>query len=117
MMSDFDVERLRANWNRARPAAVAPADPQGGKPEVAAQEHRQDAVALLDELRALVEEAHGQHHPILATLLAEARSCCGELTYGAGSVAEDAAAATRLLDLVTQLEDLLEVYGGMGMAR
>jgi hypothetical protein len=114
LMADFDVARLRAHWSRSLPRVASCVQQENPSPGVE-ETGPGDATSLLDELRELVEAGCGRRYPILGTLLSEARACCVVLSSDAGAAAVPA--ATRLLELVEQLEDLLEVYDGVGLAR
>jgi hypothetical protein len=114
-MSDLDVARLRTHWHRGSSTRGALPVQHADQNPCVVENDRGDAVSLVDELRRLVDGDCGQRHPILSKLLSEARACCVVLSSRTGAAA--APAATRLLELVEQIEDLLEVYDGLGLAR
>ncbi len=109
-MTEFDVDRLRMNWNRAAGARPPQCQASETVPEAAAP-RAVGMMAIAQDLSRLVEQTHAGRYPVLHVLLSELRSCCGTLSGGG----EAAGAATRALDLIQQLEDLLEAYGGIGL--
>jgi hypothetical protein len=70
----------------------------------------------VEELSRLITGPQRERYPALGLVLGATRDCAQALA-AAQSGAERAKAATRLLDLTEQLEDLLEVYGGLGLRR
>ncbi len=114
-MGDFDLTRLRANWNRAAAcAATRPSQAPAVAAPTAENGPCRGAPAIVEELSRLIAGPQREQYPALGLVLGAARECAQSLST-AQPGAERAKAATRLLDLAEQLEDLLEVYGGMGI--
>ncbi len=132
-MKPFDFERLRHNWDRARvpptpaPGAGAPPgtplastltwqlspdEPERAAACLAAVEERVSIDSTWRHVQALVAEQYPTHAASLEAFIAEISrllDCRNELgSFSDGAQRDEFEAA------IADLEDLLEVYGGLG---
>lgn len=117
----FDVERLKRNWDRAASAPLVPLPERiASVPRV--RDPYPEAERLLERIGALTRLEFSAHERQLQPFLSEATALVAELRAtttaedgsGAASKGDPAELRARLFKALADLEDLYEVYSGIG---
>ena len=116
----FDLERVRRNWDRAAGSTVVPL-PARFADVPAARDPYPEARRILDRLSVLCRAEFPRQAPKLAPFLAEASTLLGQLVAsaasgaGAEATADPAPLRADLQKVLDDLQDLCEVYAGIGL--
>jgi hypothetical protein len=117
----FDVERLKRNWDRASSAPDVPL-PERMAAVARARDPYPEAERLLQRIAALTRSELSGHEAQFRPFLTEALQILSELRASAtptdppeaSSSGAPAELRARLLKVLADLEDLCEVYSGIG---